>query len=106
MKTFRLEKMKGGWFVGNFSPSCYKLPECEVACKYYKKGEVEERHLHKVATEITLILKGMVRMNDVVCKTGDVIVLEPGESTDFKVLKDTITIVVKAPSVIGDKYFI
>ena len=104
MKTFRLEDMKGGWFVGDFMPTCLKTKECEVACKNYKKGDSEERHVHKVATEITLIVEGLVKMNDATYKSGDIIVLEPGDATDFHALKDTTNVVVKVPSVTGDKY--
>ncbi len=39
MKTSRLSDMKAGWFVGDFVPTCYPLSACEVACKYYKKGD-------------------------------------------------------------------
>jgi hypothetical protein len=31
-------------------------------------------------------------------------VIEPGEGTDFQVLEDTITVVAKVPSMLGDKY--
>ena len=104
MKTSHLSDMKAGWFVGDFLPTCYKLPECEVACKYYKKGDSEERHVHKVATEITVIASGHVDMNGVEYRSGDIILLEPGESADFNVLEDTTTVVVKMPSLLGDKY--
>lgn len=104
MKTFRLKDMKGGWFVGNFLPTCLKTSECEVACKHYKKGDAEERHIHKIAAEITLIVEGLVKMNDVIYKPGDIIVLDPGDATDFQALEDTTNVVVKIPSVAGDKY--
>jgi hypothetical protein len=104
MKTFCLSDMKAGWFVGDFLPTCYRLSECEVACKYYKKGDSEERHVHKVATEITVIASGHVVMNDVEYGKGDIILLEPGESADFHVLEDAITVVVKMPSLKDDKY--
>ena len=104
MKTFRLQDMKGGWFVGDFLPTCLKTSDCEVACKHYKKGDVEDIHVHKIATEITLIVEGLVKMNDVTYKSGDIIVLDPGDATDFHALEDTINVVVKVPSVAGDKY--
>ena len=104
MKTSRLSDMKAGWFVGDFLPTCYRLTECEVACKYYKKGDSEEKHVHKVATEITVIASGHVLMNGVEYRTADIILLEPGEPADFHVLEDTITIVVKMPSLKDDKY--
>lgn len=105
MKIFRLKDMKGGWFVGNFLPTCLKTKEFEVACKYYKSGDREKSHTHKIATEITLIISGLVKMREVKYKTGDIIILEPGDITDFQVLEDTITVVVKVPSVTDDKYF-
>ena len=104
MKLYRLQNMKGGWFVGDFLPTCYTLEECEVACKHYRKGDAEGRHIHKVANEITLIASGHVAMNGVEYRTGDIVLLEPGDDTDFAVLEDTITVVVKIPSVAGDKY--
>ncbi len=65
---------------------------------------MEERHVHKIATEVTLIVEGLVKMNGVIYNSGDVIVLEPGDATDFHVLEDTTNVVVKVPSVAGDKY--
>jgi len=96
--------MKGGWFAGNFEPTCLKTPEFEAACKYYKAGDSEGRHVHKIAPEITLIASGRVTMNGLEFAAGDVVLIEPGESTDFQALEDTITMVVKVPSVAGDKY--
>ena len=104
MKTFRLQDMKGGWFVGDFVPTCLKTSDCEVACKHYKKGDAEDAHVHKIATEITLVSEGLVKMNEVIYKSGDIIVLEPGDATDFHALEDTTNVVVKVPYVAGDKY--
>lgn len=104
MKRFRLEDMTGGWFVGNFDPSVIKTEEAEVAVKSYTAGTLEPRHMHKVAPEITLIVSGKVRMNDDQFGAGDIILIAPGEDTDFEALTDVTTVVVKVPSVAGDKY--
>jgi quercetin dioxygenase-like cupin family protein len=37
---------------------------------------------------------------------GDIIVIDPNESTAFEALEDTLTVVVKTPSVAGDKYIL
>jgi quercetin dioxygenase-like cupin family protein len=37
---------------------------------------------------------------------GEIIVIEPGEATDFEALQDTITTVVKLPCVKDDKYIV
>lgn len=99
-----LKKMNRGWFVGNFDPSILQTDQCEVAVKNYTAGESEPRHYHKIATEITVIVDGSVRMNGKNYEKGDIILIEPGESTDFQALTDTTTTVVKVPSVTNDKY--
>ena len=104
MKHARLDQMVRGWFVGGFSPSAYQTQACEVAVKHYKAGDYEEKHHHKVATEITLVLSGTVRMNGKEWRSGDIIVLEPGEQTDFEAVTDAINVVVKTPGALNDKY--
>jgi anti-sigma factor ChrR (cupin superfamily) len=104
MKLVRLDTMVKGWFVGNFSPTLINTDACEVAVKYYRKGDYEERHHHKVATEITVIASGKVKMNGTVYVQGDIVVIEPLQATDFEVLEDTITTVVKFPGASNDKY--
>lgn len=104
MKTARLEDMVKGWFVGNFNPTLIRTNDVEVAVKEYRKGDHEGRHYHKISTEITVIASGRVRMNGVVYVKNDIIVIEPNQSTDFEVLEDTITTVVKFPGANNDKY--
>ncbi len=100
----RLDEMVGGWLVGDFEPTCLRTTACEVACKRYAAGARETAHVHRVATEITLIASGRVTMNGRTLTAGDIVVIEPGEATDFAALEDVTTVVVKLPSVIGDKY--
>jgi len=105
MKTEKLENMKGGWFIGNFNPSLLKTNDCEVAVKSYKKGDYEESHYHKIATEYTAIITGRVKMNGVEYRAGDIIVMEPNEATDFECMEDGATnVVVKIPGANNDKY--
>jgi len=104
MKLFKLDKMIKGWFVGNFEPTIVKTSALEVAVKEYRKGDYEHRHHHKIATEITVIAHGRVRMNDTEYAKGDIIVIEPNQATDFEALEDSITTVVKYPATNNDKY--
>lgn len=104
MKVSKIGDMFKGWFVGNFEPSLFKTDDVEVAVKEYKAGDKEEKHYHKVATEITVVMCGKVLMNGIEYNSGDVILIEPGEATDFEAIDDTITTVVKVPCVKGDKY--
>lgn len=104
MEKYFLDEMTKGWFVGNFDPSILKTNDVEVGVKKYKSGSFEEEHYHKVATEITLILSGRVRMFGKEFSSGEIIKINPGESTSFKALEDTITVVVKHPGASNDKY--
>ena len=104
MQQFNLSDFTKGWFVGDFVPTLWSTPNVEVAIKRYAKYDVEKSHFHKVATEITVIVSGSVMMNGKKYEKDDVILIEPGESTDFIALEDTVTCVVKTPSVMGDKY--
>ena len=104
MNHSRLEDMVKGWFVGGFDPAAYNTDVCEVAVKSYSAGDKENAHYHKIATEITLILNGRVRMMGQEWKTGDIVVLNPGEVSDFEALTDSSNVVVKVPGALNDKY--
>lgn len=104
MKVSKLEDMVKGWFVGNFNPTLLNTNDVEIAVKEYKKGDFEEKHYHKIATEITVIVSGRVKMNGIEYKKGDIIVIEPNEATDFEALEDTVNTVVKYPGANDDKY--
>lgn len=106
MKVFKSKDMFKGWFVGDFLPTSFQTKDCEIAYKEYKAGDKEDKHVHKIATEITLVVKGKVKMNDKEYSAGEIILMEPGESTDFKALTDSANVVVKVPSVKGDKYLV
>jgi quercetin dioxygenase-like cupin family protein len=106
MQHFRLDEMTGGWFVGDFSPTVFETKDAEVAVKTYRAGDVEQEHFHKIATEITLIQSGTVRMLGREWSAGDIIVLAPGEATAFEAITDAVNVVVKVPSARDDKYLV
>lgn len=106
MKHDRLETMIKGWFVGDFAPVALRSPHCEVAIKHYKAGDHEGAHYHAVATELTAIVSGRVRMMGREWGDGDIITIEPGETTDFLALTDVVTVVVKTPSLTNDKFVV
>jgi len=106
VKNFRLDDMTKGWFVGAFAPTAHATDSCEVAVKQYQAGDYEAAHYHKVATETTLVLSGRVRMAGREWGAGDIIVLAPGEVTDFEALTDAVNVVVKTPGALGDKFVV
>ena len=72
--------------------------------KRYATGAFEPKHYHKVAPEVTVIVSGEAVMNGRHYSIGDIVLIEPGEITDFEALTDVVTVVVKLPSVPGDKF--
>lgn len=104
MKSARLDEMKLGWFIGDFSPAILRTADFEVAVKSYAAGATEEKHLHKIAQEVTVILEGEAIMFNKRYVGGDIILVEPGEATGFRAVTPVRTLVVKIPSAPGDKY--
>lgn len=104
MKSAKLNDMTRGWFVGNFNPTLYRTNEVEVAVKNYVAGEIEEAHYHKVATEITVVNQGSIKMFNRVWNVGDIIIAEPNDVTSFESLTDSMLTVVKLPGANNDKY--
>ena len=106
MKSAKLADMVKGWFIGNFEPTLYRTNDVEVAVKEYSAGAYESKHYHKIATEITVIQSGRVKMFDKIFVGGDIVIVEPNDATDFEALEDTVTVVVKIPGANNDKYLV
>ena len=104
MKISRIEDYTGGWFIGNFSPTLLKTEGFEVGLKVHKKGEKWPVHYHAIATEYNCMVSGHMILNGHTIKTGDVFVIEPNEVSKSEFLEDCHIIVVKTPSIPGDKY--
>jgi quercetin dioxygenase-like cupin family protein len=101
---YKLQDMVKGWFIGDFEPVVIKTGAVEVAVKTYKQGDYEDSHHHRIATEVTVIISGKVEMKGRLYMEGDIIQIDPYESTDFRALEDTVTCVVKYPGAKDDKY--
>jgi len=106
MKTARIDDMSRGWFIGDFAPTLLATQAVEVAIKRYRAGEYEAAHYHKIATEFTVVTAGEIEMNGRRFRDGDIVVIAPGEATDFRALTDVTTTVVKVPGARDDKYLV
>lgn len=104
MKNSKLKDMVRGWFVGNFEPTLYRTNDVEVAVQTYKAGDFEAAHYHKIATEISVVNEGRVKMFEKIWERGDIIIAEPNDVTSFEALTDAVMTVVKLPGVNNDKY--
>lgn len=104
MKKYRLDNFKGGWIIGNFEPSLLKSKDFEVCYKFHVKGERWPVHYHKVGTEYNVLIRGEMLIKGERLFGGDVFVIEPGEVADPVFVDDCEVLIVKTPSVPGDKY--
>lgn len=106
MQSAKLSNMTRGWFVGNFEPTLYRTNEVEIAVKEYKAGDYEDAHYHKIATEITVVMSGRIKMFGREFERGDIVIAEPNDVTRFDALTDVVLTVVKLPGANDDKYLV
>jgi quercetin dioxygenase-like cupin family protein len=106
MELYKLEDMKGGWFVGDFKPCAFPTKDFEVCYKTHAKGEKWEKHFHAIATEINLLAKGKMIIQGKEINAGDIFILKPNEIADPVFLEDCEVVVIKTPSITNDKYVV
>lgn len=104
MKIFKADKMKAGWYIGDFEPTVFKNKNFEAGVKTHKKNEYWPVHYHKIATEITYILKGKIKMQNKILIEGDIFIIYPYEIANPEFLEETTVLVIKTPSITNDKY--
>lgn len=100
----RIEDFTRGWLIGDFEPSLIRTKDFEVGILTHKKDEVWPKHYHKLADEYNVLVKGRMTVNGIELNTGDVFVIEKNEVSEPKFLEDCTVLVIKIPSVMGDKY--
>jgi len=99
----RIEDYIKGWFVGNFSPVLIPSKDFEIAVKWFKAGEKEAIHKQIIATEVTVVIEGSIKLGDQIFIKGDVILIPPGEFAAFESLTDSALVCLKTPSIPDDK---
>lgn len=104
MQVKHVSNFHRGWFVGNFEPSVLRTESFEVGYLTHKRGEYWAPHTHKIATEINYLIRGKIGFADKIIEAGNVFVFEPNEVAAPVFLEDCELIVIKTPSVPGDKY--
>lgn len=104
IERHHIDDFKGGWFVGDFSPSLLKTNQFEVSMKIHPKGEIWPKHYHKLATEYNCVVVGKVEIDGEIYESGDIFVIHPYFVVDPTFLEDCHIVCVKTPSVMNDKY--
>lgn len=103
MKVSRIEDYVKGWFVGDFSPVLMQSKEFEVSVKWFKQGDTEPLHKQIIATEITVVIEGKIKLGEGTFDKGDIVLIPPGEFVAFESLTDSALVCVKTPSLPNDK---
>jgi hypothetical protein len=103
METYNIDDFFKGWIIGNFSPSLHRNSDFEIAVKFFTKGEIEAAHKQLIATEITVVIEGEVRLGNAYFTRGDVISIPPNEVADFESITNSSLVCIKFPSMPNDK---
>lgn len=104
MEVYELTSFSKGWFIGDFEFPVLKSKQFEVCGKFHAKDEKWPIHTHRIATEYTYIIKGTMIIQGKTLRDNTVFVLEPYELADPVFVTDCYVVIVKIPSVPGDKY--
>jgi hypothetical protein len=103
MQKDRIENFVGGWLIGNFHPSIQRSTDLEIGVKFFKAGDTELSHMQRIATEITIVGAGQVRIGSELLFPGDVLIIPPLEFADFEAFEDGVLTCIKFPSLPNDK---
>lgn len=103
MERLNLESYVNGWIVGDFNPSVMRTSEIEVGVKKFLLGDKEQEHYQKLASEVTFVLRGRIRMGNQFMAPGEGLLVKPEEVLDFEALEDSIVLAIKFPSLPDDK---
>lgn len=107
MKLSKISDFTNGWFIGAFTPSLLKTSDFEIAHHFYAKGFKAHPHTHMIATEYNYVVSGHLLVDDKhELKRGDIFIYEPSDIANVVFLEDTDLIIIKTPSIIGDKYLV
>jgi quercetin dioxygenase-like cupin family protein len=103
MKLSRIEDYTGGWLIGNFEPSVLRTSSFEVGYHEYKAGQHWPKHTHRYTTEINLLIEGDMHVCGTRLYKGDVFEIEPNEVAEPHFFTDCKVLIIKVPSIPGDK---
>jgi hypothetical protein len=104
MKFNNINNFHRGWIVGNFVPSLIPNTDMDIGLLVCEKDHIADGHYHKLHTEHNIIVSGKALINDSVYTDGDIFIYEPYDRSIVRYLETTTLLVIKHPSVKGDKY--
>lgn len=99
----RIEEFYDGWVAGDFEPAVLQSKDIEVGIKQFQAGDSEPEHFQKIASEVTIVLRGTCFLAGEKLNSGDILVIPPKVSAGFLAETDVLLLVLKSPSIPGDK---
>jgi len=106
MEVYKLKDMKGGWIVGDFFPVVYRPKQGELSVKRHPKNQKWEKHLHKKAVEVNILIRGRMIICGQKLKKGDVFVIKKNEIAEPQFLTNCEIVCFKSGSYKNDKYIV
>jgi len=103
MKTYKINDMIRGWFIGNFEPNAFKTSDVEVGFRIHKKDEQYELHYQTKVVEVNLLVHGKMIMHGKELNSGDIFIIYPYEISDQQFLEDCEIVCIKLPGIVNDK---
>jgi hypothetical protein len=103
MKISKLNNSINGWFIGNFEKAAFVTDACEVSYRVHKAGDFWDIHYQEKITEINLLIKGKMIMQDIEINSGDIFIVYPYEISNPIFLEDCEIVCVKVPGIQNDK---
>jgi len=79
MKSFHLDNMVNGWFLGNFIPTVTNWKKGEIAIKSYQTNHIESSYCHSDAYKIYVVLSGKIMINNNLLTKDSVALINPKE---------------------------
>lgn len=104
MEIISVDGFTGGWFIGDFEPTVLRTKDFEVAFKEHRAGEHWATHYHQLSDEINYLISGEMEINDIKLVGPVVFRINKGEISRPVFITDVKLIVVKVPSIPGDKH--
>lgn len=103
IEVHELNEYLRGWFIGNFSPAVLKTKDFEVGILTHKKGEFWQGHYHHFSDEYNLLIEGQMTINGKLIRRNQIFVIKKKIVASPQFLEDCKILVVKVPSIPGDK---
>jgi hypothetical protein len=75
-----------------------------VAYLHHKKDEIWPAHVHHIADEYNVLIRGSMKLNNEILSQGDIFVIKKGMLVKPVFYEDCEILCIKVPSVPSDKH--